>query len=112
MKILKTNVEYYATMGLTRNQAMQRQPFNATILLQLLKFFVCFILCGGYLIFEASDSKEYAVSIYFTSTCIVLGINFVNIARNIEYFFNFVDGSTKCLKESEYGCRTIYNLSH
>lgn len=100
MEIFKTNVKYFATLGVTRHQAMQRQPFNAKIILQILKFCLCVILCGGFLIFKASNFQEYTTSILFTSACIAISIAFVAFARNMKYFFNFIDGWTIRTEES------------
>lgn len=100
MDIFGTNLEYFATLGLTRHQAVQRQPFNAKILLQVLKFCGCLILSAGFLIFEANNFQEYAESIYFTSACACYPIAFVVFAQNFRYIFSFIDGWKVCIEES------------
>lgn len=102
MKILKESQKYFATMGITRHQAMQcQQPFNAKNSQQLVKFCLFVIPFGGFLIFEANSFKEYTESICFTSAIIVIAIIFLAFIWNMRNFFNFVDGWEECVKQSE-----------
>lgn len=103
MEIFKSNQKFLVTLGITRHQAMQTQPFNAKISLQLFIFCLPVISFSGYFIFEANSFKEYTESIYFISAVAGVGLKFLMFALNSEQFFNFVDSWGKCTEESEYG---------
>lgn len=111
MDIFKANLKYLASVGITPNHAMQRQLFSTKFLLQLLKFCLCIIFCGGFLVYKASNLKEYTESIYFTSACIANAVAFVAFAANMRYFFNFMDGWTICTEGSEYGWTNFWILN-
>lgn len=91
MKILISNQEYLATVGITRHHAMQHQPFNTHNLLSSLEFCLCAISFGAFLIFEANNFREYIESIYFTSAFVAIAATFLSFIWNIESFFHFID---------------------
>lgn len=100
MKIFRTNQKYFATFGICRHQAIQRQSFNGKKLLP--SFMCCLSLFsyGGFLICEANNFEDYIVSIYLTSAAIAITIIFLSFIWNKDDFFNFVDGWEKCIEQS------------
>lgn len=100
MKILISNQEYFATLGISRHHAVQCQRFNAKALLNLLVFGLGVISCNGFLCYEAKIFKDYTESIYFTSANLATATIFLIIIWNKEKFFDFVDGWEKCVEES------------
>lgn len=104
IKILVSNQEYFATLGINRHQSVQHQPFNVKNLLPSLKFSVCVILCGGFLINEANSFIEYTESVYFTSATIAVAIIFLTFVWNMENYFNFIDGWERCVEKNWYNC--------
>lgn len=100
MKIFETNLKYFATLGITRHQAMQRQPFNTENVLQFFNHCLCVSLCIGNLLCEANSFREYTDSIYFISSAISVAAMFLQFVWNMKFFFEFIDGLKKCIKES------------
>lgn len=100
MKIFKSNQKYFATLGITRHQAAQRQPFNAKHLRSFLVFILFVISLSKHLFCEANNFKEYTESAYFTSTSIVTATIFLMFIWRMKFFFNFIDDWEKCVKES------------
>lgn len=100
MKIFLTNQKYFATMGITRHQTKQRQPFNTDNLLSSFKFCLCVTLLVNFLACEANTFKEYTESIYFTSATISIANIFFVFVWNMDDFFDFCDGWEKCAEQS------------
>lgn len=100
MKIFISNQKYLATLGITRDQAMQCQPFNARIFLSFLILSLPVISHGGYLFCVANSSKEYTESVYMTTAFICIATDFLAFTWNTKDFFDFVDGWEKCVEQS------------
>lgn len=105
MKILESNQEYFKTVGITRHQAMQWQPFNMKNLLEFLAFCLCAVPSVGFLAFEANTFDEYTESVYFLSANILVAIIFLMFILTMADFFAFIDGWEQCAMQSKYGNR-------
>lgn len=103
MKILEPNQAYFGTVGITRHQSMQWQPFNAKNLLESLKFCSSVVSSVGFLVYEANTFNEYTESVYCLSADIVVVIIFLMFIWSSEDFFAFIDGWEECALQSKYG---------
>lgn len=100
MKIFTSNQNHLATLGITRDQAIQCQPFNARIFLSFLILSLPVISHGGYLFCVANSSKEYTESVYMTTAFICIATDFLVFTWNAKDFFDFVDGCEECIEQS------------
>lgn len=100
IEILISNQAYFAAMGITRHQALQRQPFNADNLRASLKLCLCAIACVEFIIFDATNFQEYAESVYVISVVITMFGAFISLIVNMKDLFGFIDGWEKCVEQS------------
>lgn len=97
MKILQRVQMNLASLGHPPKQS----PFNRTQLWIFAKNFLSLVVLFAYLIREPKTSKEYVVSIYITSSTVLVNIARVSTLLKNETIFQFIDAVKSTLNKSE-----------
>lgn len=102
MKIFETNLKYFATLGITRHQAMQHLPFNTENLLRFFNHCLCVSLCIGYLLCEvgflvaailtyAFGRMILAILAHITSIVIGMSLYLISLTKDIKGTLNTIN---------------------
>lgn len=91
MKTVQAIYGHLMRVGMTSHQSIKRHPFNirnTTMLFILCTVIVCTVI---YLIYEATNLKEYADSIFVIITVVSGALNFAFINWKMAEIFRFID---------------------
>lgn len=99
--ICETVQKYFAMLGISASQSIQKHPFNIQNLAVSCVFGIT-IIDGTIYIFHVADTfKEYTEAVYFTSTTAINASIFASFVWKMSKMFESVDYLEDIIQKSE-----------
>lgn len=91
MRLFQSVQSFFAIVGITSYQSMQKHPFNHKILATFFSYSLTMTSYNVYLFHVATTFWEYNDNIYMNSATMLVVIGFTIVVFNIKKLFEFID---------------------
>lgn len=110
IKLFRTIQTNFALLGISSHQSVQQCPFNVRNLLTIFSIGFSAISTTINLLYIASSFKEYADSVYVTSSAVLTFVIYLLFVWKMRLIFELVDDLEKTCNESEKLWMTKINI--
>lgn len=102
MKLFQSVQENFATLGITREQSIRNNPFNARMLAAFSTYILMIASIAVFFFHDANTFWEYTNNIYNLSAIILIFISFVTVVFNMRKCFALIDSCAAVVAKSEW----------